>query len=53
MSQPSLTPRMRRLLERASDIGTEWTGTPCIGTEKVLRAMVDDNESGPAGTGRP
>jgi hypothetical protein len=33
---------MRLLLERAADIGKERTGTRFVGTENILRAIVDD-----------
>jgi hypothetical protein len=36
---------MRRLLERAAAIGEERTGTRFIGTENVLRAIVDDEDA--------
>ena len=45
MSELPLTPRMRRLLERAAAIGEERTGTLFIGTENVLRAIVDDEDA--------
>ena len=45
MSELPLTPRMRRLLERAAAIGEERTGTRFIGTENVLRAIVDDEDA--------
>jgi ATP-dependent Clp protease ATP-binding subunit ClpA len=45
MSELPLTPRMRRLLERAAAIGEERTGSRFIGTENVLRAIVDDEDA--------
>jgi len=45
MSETPMSPRMRRLLERAAEIAEEWTGTRFIGTENVLRAMVDDEDA--------
>ena len=42
MSELPVTPRMRRLLQRAADIGEERTGTRFVGTENILRAIVDD-----------
>jgi ATP-dependent Clp protease ATP-binding subunit ClpA len=45
MSELPLTPRMRRLLGRAAEIGLKHTGTPFIGTENVLRAIVDDDNA--------
>jgi ATP-dependent Clp protease ATP-binding subunit ClpA len=43
MSELPLTPRMRRLIQRAADIAEERTGTRFLGTENVLRAIVDDD----------
>jgi ClpA/ClpB-like protein len=45
MSELPVTPRMRRLLERAAAIGEERTGARFIGTENVLRAIVDDEDA--------
>jgi ATP-dependent Clp protease ATP-binding subunit ClpA len=45
MNEATVTPRMRRVLERAAEIGRERTGTAFVGTENVLRAMVDDPDA--------
>ena len=46
MSELSVTtPRMRRLLERAAEIGEERTGMRFVGMENVLRAIVDDEDA--------
>ena len=45
MTEPTVSPRMRRVLERAAEIGRERTGSPFVGTENVLRAMVDDADA--------
>jgi ATP-dependent Clp protease ATP-binding subunit ClpA len=45
MSETPMSPRMRRLLERAAEIAEERTGTRFIGTESVLRAMADDEDA--------
>ena len=45
MTEPNVTPRMRRVLERAAEIGREQTGRPFVGTENVLRAIVDDKDA--------
>jgi len=45
MNEATVTPRMRRVLQRAAEIGRERTGTAFVGTENVLRAMVDDPDA--------
>jgi hypothetical protein len=35
---------MRSVLARAAAIGMAHTGTPFVGTENVLRALVDDQD---------
>ena len=38
------SPRMERVLSRAAEIGKLHTGTPFVGTENVLRALVEDTD---------
>jgi ATP-dependent Clp protease ATP-binding subunit ClpA len=45
VSEFPLSPRMRRVLQRAAEIGEERTGTPFVGTENVLRAIVDEPDA--------
>jgi hypothetical protein len=40
---------MRWILERAAEIGRVHTGAPFVGTENVLRALIED-EDGIAGS---
>jgi ATP-dependent Clp protease ATP-binding subunit ClpA len=40
----AVTPRIRRILERAADITTSKTGKRFIGTESLLRVLADDKE---------
>ena len=42
LSAVHITPRMRRVLERAVAISAERAGTPFLGTENVLRALTED-----------
>jgi len=35
---------MKRVLERAAEIGRVHTGEPFVGTENVLRALVEDQD---------
>ena len=48
MRDPLTSPRMKQVLARAAEIGQSHTGTPFMGTENVLRALVED-EDGIAG----
>jgi ATP-dependent Clp protease ATP-binding subunit ClpA len=38
------SPRMEKVLNRAAEIGKLHTGKPFIGTENVLRALVEDED---------
>jgi ATP-dependent Clp protease ATP-binding subunit ClpA len=38
------SPRMERVLSRAAEIGKLHTGKPFVGTENVLRALVEDED---------
>jgi ATP-dependent Clp protease ATP-binding subunit ClpA len=38
------SPRMEWVLTRAADIGELHTGKPFVGTENVLRALVEDQD---------
>jgi len=38
------SPRMDGILKRAAEIGRLYTGQPFVGTENVLRALVEDRE---------
>ena len=38
------SPRMQRILSRAAEIGKFHTGKPFVGTENVLRALVEDDD---------
>jgi hypothetical protein len=38
------SPRMEWALNRAAEIGRLHTGTPFLGTENVLRALVEDQD---------
>jgi ATP-dependent Clp protease ATP-binding subunit ClpA len=46
MMVPNITtsPRMERVLNRAAEIGKLHTGEPFVGTENVLRALVEDQD---------
>jgi len=44
MQDPTTSPRMKAILARAAEIGRAHTGTPFVGTENVLRALVDDED---------
>jgi ATP-dependent Clp protease ATP-binding subunit ClpA len=44
MPEATTSPRMRRVLERAGEIGRLHTGVSFVGTENVLRALVEDRE---------
>jgi ATP-dependent Clp protease ATP-binding subunit ClpA len=39
-----VSPRMKWVLKRAADIGKLHTGKPFVGTENVLRALVEDQD---------
>lgn len=36
------SPRMEKILARAAEIGKLHTGEPFVGTENVLRALIED-----------
>jgi hypothetical protein len=40
------SPRMERILDRAAEIGKLHTGQAFVGTENVLRALVEDGIAG-------
>lgn len=42
MLEVTTSPRMEKILNRAAEIGKLHTGTPFVGTENVLRALVED-----------
>lgn len=42
MLDVTVSPRMQVVLNRAAEIGRLHTGTPFVGTENVLRALVED-----------
>jgi ATP-dependent Clp protease ATP-binding subunit ClpA len=44
MLDMTTSPRMKRVLNRAAEIGKVHTGTPFVGTENVLRALVEDED---------
>ena len=44
MQEARTSPRMKRVLERAAEIGRVHTGEPFVGTENVLRALVEDQD---------
>jgi len=44
MQEAKTSPRMKRVLERAAEIGRVHTGEPFVGTENVLRALVEDQD---------
>jgi ATP-dependent Clp protease ATP-binding subunit ClpA len=43
MSNAQTSPRMQRILIRAAEIGRAHTGQAFVGTENVLRAMIEDD----------
>jgi len=44
MQEARTSPRMKSVLERAAEIGRVHTGEPFVGTENVLRALVEDQD---------
>ena len=42
MLDVTASPRMEKILNRAAEIGKLHTGEPFVGTENVLRALVED-----------
>jgi ATP-dependent Clp protease ATP-binding subunit ClpA len=44
MLDVAASPRMERVLRRAADIGKLHTGKPFVGTENVLRALIEDQD---------
>ncbi len=44
MLDVTASPRMKDVLNRAAEIGKLHTGEPFVGTENVLRALVEDQE---------
>jgi ATP-dependent Clp protease ATP-binding subunit ClpA len=44
MLHVTASPRMERVLNRAAEIGKLHTGKPFVGTENVLRALVQDRD---------
>lgn len=44
MPETVTSPRMKEVLARAAEIGQAHTGTPFVGTENVLRALIDDRD---------
>ncbi len=44
MLDVTTSPRMDRVLKRAAEIGKLRTGEPFVGTENVLRALVEDED---------
>jgi ATP-dependent Clp protease ATP-binding subunit ClpA len=44
MLDVNASPRMQGILKRAAEIGRLHTGQPFVGTENVLRALVEDRE---------
>jgi len=44
MKEATMSPRMKRIFERAAEIGRVHTGEPFVGTENVLRALVEDQD---------
>ncbi len=44
MLDVTASPRMERILSRAAEIGRFHTGAPFVGTETVLRALVEDRD---------
>ena len=48
MLDMTVSPRMREVLSRAAEIGREHTGEAFVGTENVLRALVEDHDGNAA-----
>jgi ATP-dependent Clp protease ATP-binding subunit ClpA len=44
MLDVTVSPRMQEVLSRAAQIGKAHTGEPFVGTENVLRALVEDQD---------
>ena len=44
MKEATMSPRMKRIFGRAAEIGRVHTGEPFVGTENVLRALVEDQD---------
>jgi hypothetical protein len=44
MTDVPTSPRMEQILRRAAEIGRAHTGQAFIGTENVLRALVEDDD---------
>jgi ATP-dependent Clp protease ATP-binding subunit ClpA len=44
MLDTTASPRVQRVLRRATEIGMLHTGEPFVGTENVLRALVEDRD---------
>jgi ATP-dependent Clp protease ATP-binding subunit ClpA len=44
MLDVTVSPRMREVLSRAAEIGKMHTGEPFVGTENMLRALVEDRD---------
>lgn len=44
MLDVTVSPRMQEVLNRAAQIGKGHTGEPFVGTENVLRALVEDQD---------
>jgi ATP-dependent Clp protease ATP-binding subunit ClpA len=44
MLDVTTSPRMKQVLKRAAEIGKLHTGKPFVGTENVLRALVEDED---------
>ena len=44
MLEMTTSPRMERVLNRAAEIGKLRTGNRFVGTENVLRALVEDRD---------
>jgi ATP-dependent Clp protease ATP-binding subunit ClpA len=42
MLNVTTSPRMEKVLKRAAEIGRLHTGAPFVGTENVLRALIED-----------
>jgi ClpA/ClpB-like protein len=43
MPDVQTSPRMEKVLRRAAEIGREYTGLAFVGTENVLRAIIEDD----------
>ena len=44
MQETLTSPRMKEILARAAEIGQAHTGVRFVGTENVLRALIDDRD---------